>query len=175
MYLHRYAGGFQTGFTVLVDGCCLAVFSAFSTFPLTGLASNRCHMFKLSLFCEKPELCSIFRNDFLHCAQSCNVKTHVGDDLCCICQKGNPGKTRYSGSMGNRYMQRIVLPQRVFSLPTSVVGSADYCTNQLVRNSPRGLKQSFVILSFVPLLNCLFDDPSKFAKLQLVIFQLRMS
>ena len=52
-------------------------------------------------------------------------------------------------------MQRIVLPQSVFSLPTSVVGSADYYTNQLVCNSSRGLKQSSVILSFDPLLNCL--------------------
>ena len=33
---------------------------------------------------------------------------------------GNPGKTGYSGNMGNRYMQRIVLPQSVFSLPISV-------------------------------------------------------
>ena len=63
-------------------------------------------------------------------------------------------------------MQRIVLPQSVFSLPTSVVGSADYYTNQLVCNSSWGLKQSLVMLSFDPLalLNCLFDDPSKFAK-----------
>ena len=60
-------------------------------------------------------------------------------------------------------MQRIVLPQSVFSLPTSVAVSADYYTNQLVCNSSRGLKQSLVILSFDPLLNCLFDDPSKFA------------
>ena len=48
---------------------------------------------------------------------------------------GNPGKTGYSGNMGNRYMQRIALPQSVFSLPTSVAVSADYCTNQLVCNS----------------------------------------
>ena len=61
-------------------------------------------------------------------------------------------------------MQRIVLPQSVFSLPASLVGSADYYTNQLVCNSSRGLKQSLVILSFDPLLNCLFDDPYKFAK-----------
>ena len=27
--------------------------------------------------------------------------------------------------MGNRYMQRIVVPQSVFSLPTSVMGSID--------------------------------------------------
>ena len=66
--------------------------------------------------------------------------------------------------MGNRYMQRIVLPKSVFSLLTSVLGSADYYTNQLVCNSSRGLKQSLVILSFDTLLNCLFDDPSKFAK-----------
>ena len=50
------------------------------------------------------------------------------------CRK-NPGKTGYSGNMGNRYMQRIVLPQSVFSLPTSVVTSADYYTNQLVCKS----------------------------------------
>ena len=61
-------------------------------------------------------------------------------------------------------MQRIVLPQSVFSLPTSVVGGNNYYTNQLVSNSSRGLKQSLVILSFDPLLNFLFDDPSKFAK-----------
>ena len=61
-------------------------------------------------------------------------------------------------------MQRIVLPQSVFSLPTSVVGSADYYSNQLVCNSSRGLKQSLAIISFNPLLNCLFDGPSKFAK-----------
>ena len=54
-------------------------------------------------------------------------------------------------------MQRIVLPQ-------SVVASADYYTNQLVCISSRVLKQSVVILRFDPLLNCLFDDPSKFAK-----------
>ena len=60
-------------------------------------------------------------------------------------------------------MQRIGLPQNVFSLPTSVAAS-DYYTNQLVCSSSRGLKQSLVILSFDPLLNCLFDDPSKFAK-----------
>ena len=76
--------------------------------------------------------------------------------------RGNPGKTGYSGNMGNSYIQRIVLPQIVFSLPTSVAASADYYTNQLVCNSSRGLKQSLVILSFHPLLNCLFDDPSKF-------------
>ena len=46
--------------------------------------------------------------------------------------RGSPGKTGYSGNMGNRYMQRIALPQSVFSLPTRVVGSADYNTNQLV-------------------------------------------
>ena len=61
-------------------------------------------------------------------------------------------------------MQRIVLPQSVFSLPTSVVESADYNTDHLVCNSSRGLKQSLVILSFDPLLNSLFDDSSKFAK-----------
>ena len=61
-------------------------------------------------------------------------------------------------------MQRIVLSQSVFSLPTSVAASADYYTNRLVCNSSRGLKQSLVILSLDPLLNCLFDDPSKFAK-----------
>ena len=61
-------------------------------------------------------------------------------------------------------MQRIVRPQIVFSLPASVVGSADYYTNQLVCNSSRRLKQSFGILSFDPLLNCLFDDPFTFAK-----------
>ena len=66
--------------------------------------------------------------------------------------------------MGNRYMQRIVLPQSVFSHPTGVVGSAYNYTNQLVCNSSRGLKQPLVIRSFDPLLNCLFDDPSKFAK-----------
>ena len=74
------------------------------------------------------------------------------------------GKTGYSGNMGNRYRQRIVLPQSVFSLPTCVAASADYYTNQLVCNSSRGLKQLLVIISFDPLLNCLFDDPSKFAK-----------
>ena len=78
--------------------------------------------------------------------------------------RGNQGKTGYSGNMGNRYMQRIVLPQSVFSLQTSVMGSADYYTNQLLCNSLRELKQSLVILSFDLLLNCLFDDPSKFAK-----------
>ena len=61
-------------------------------------------------------------------------------------------------------MQRIVLPQSVLSLPSSVAASADYYTNQLVRNSSRGLNQLFVILSFDPLLNCFFDDPSKFGK-----------
>ena len=61
-------------------------------------------------------------------------------------------------------MQRIVLPQSVFSLPISVAISANYYKNQLVCNSSRGLKQSLVILSCDPLLNCLFDDPSKFAK-----------
>ena len=61
-------------------------------------------------------------------------------------------------------MQRIVLPQNVVSLPTSVAACVDYYTSQLVRNSSRGSKQSLVILSFDPLLNCLFDDPFKFAK-----------
>ena len=61
-------------------------------------------------------------------------------------------------------MQRIMLPQSVFSLPTRVAVSADYCTNQLVCNSSRGLKQSLVNLIFDRLLNVLFDDPSKFAK-----------
>ena len=75
----------------------------------------------------------------------------------CILSRGNPGKTGHSGNMGNRYMQRIVLPQSVFSC-------ADYYTNQLVCNSSRGLKQSLVIVSFDPLLNYLFDDPSRFAK-----------
>ena len=78
--------------------------------------------------------------------------------------RGNPGKTGYSDIMGNRYMQRIVLPQSVFSLPTSIAACADYYTNQLVCNSSRGLKQSLVILNVDPLLNCFFDDPSKFAK-----------
>ena len=61
-------------------------------------------------------------------------------------------------------MKRIMRPQCVFSLPSSVAACADYYTHQLVWNSSRGLKQSLVILSFDPLLNCLFDDPSKFAK-----------
>ena len=61
-------------------------------------------------------------------------------------------------------MQRIVLPQSVFLPPTSVAIYADYYTNQLVCNSSCGLKQSLVILNVDPLLNCLFDDPSKFAK-----------
>ena len=47
-------------------------------------------------------------------------------------------------------MQKIVLPQSVFSLPTSVAVSADYYTKQLVCNSSHGLKQSLVILSFDP-------------------------
>ena len=47
---------------------------------------------------------------------------------------------------------------------SSVAAGADYSTNQLVCNYLRGLKQSLVFLSFDPLLNCLFDDPSKFAK-----------
>ena len=64
---------------------------------------------------------------------------------------------------GNRYMQRIVLPQSVLSLPTSVAAHADYYANQLLHNSSRGLKQSLVILRFDLLLNCLFDDPAKFA------------
>ena len=61
-------------------------------------------------------------------------------------------------------MQRIVLPQSVFSLPTSVAASADYYTNNWWCNYSRGLNQSLVIVSFDPLLNCLFDDPSQFAK-----------
>ena len=81
-----------------------------------------------------------------------------------ILLRGKLGKMGYSVNMGNRYMQRIVLPQSVFSLPSSVAASADYYTDQLVCNSSRGLKQLLVILSFDPLLNCLFDDPSKFAK-----------
>ena len=36
---------------------------------------------------------------------------------------GNPDKTGYSSNMRNRYMQIIVLPQSVFSLPTSVAAS----------------------------------------------------
>ena len=82
----------------------------------------------------------------------------------CILRRRNPGKTGHSGNMENRYMQIIVLPQSVFSLPTSVAPCADYYTNQLVCNSLRGLKQSLVILSFDPLLNYLFDDPYRFAK-----------
>ena len=70
--------------------------------------------------------------------------------------RGNPGKTGYMSNIGNRYMQRIVLPQSVFSFPTSVAVSADYYTHQLLCNSSRGLKQSLVILSFDPLLNCVF-------------------
>ena len=61
-------------------------------------------------------------------------------------------------------MQIIVLPQSVFSLPTSFAACGDYYTNQLVCNTSRGLYQSVVNLCFDPLLNCLFDDPSKFAK-----------
>ena len=61
-------------------------------------------------------------------------------------------------------MQRIVVRQSMFSLPTSVGTSADYYTKQLVCIYSRGLQQSLVMLSFDPLLNCLFDDPSKFAK-----------
>ena len=76
----------------------------------------------------------------------------------------NPGKTGYSGNMGNLYIQKIVLPQSVFSLPTSVAAAADYYTTQLVCNSSHGLKQSSIILRFDLLLNCLFDDPSTFAK-----------
>ena len=82
--------------------------------------------------------------------------------------RGNPGDMGFSGNMGNRYMQRIVLPQSVFSFPTSVVACADYYTNQLVCNSSLGLKQSLVILSFDSLLNCLFDEPSKVAILSLL-------
>ena len=52
---------------------------------------------------------------------------------------------------GNRYMQRIVLPQSLLSLATSVAAHADYYANQLLYNSSRGLKQSFVILRFVTL------------------------
>ena len=63
---------------------------------------------------------------------------------------GNPGKTGYSSNMGNRYVQRIVLPQSVLSLPTSIAASADYNTNQLICSSSRGLKQSLVILSCDP-------------------------
>ena len=58
--------------------------------------------------------------------------------------RGKPGKTGHSGNMGNRYMQRIVLLQSVFSLPT--IRIADYYTHQLVCNSSRGLKQSFICL-----------------------------
>ena len=65
----------------------------------------------------------------------------------------------YSGNMRKRYTQRIVLPQSVFALPTSVAGFADYYANQFLCNTSRGLKQSFLILRFDPLLNCLFDDP----------------
>ena len=72
--------------------------------------------------------------------------------LLAVAHRGNPGKTGHSGNMGNGSMQRIVLPQSVFSLPTSVAACADYCTNQLVCNSSRGLTQSLVILSFDPLL-----------------------
>ena len=50
---------------------------------------------------------------------------------------GNPGKTGYPGNMGNRYMQRIVLPKSIFSLPTSIAACADYYTSQLVCNSSR--------------------------------------
>ena len=57
-------------------------------------------------------------------------------------------------------MQRIVLLQSVFSLATSVAASAEYYIIQLVCNSFRGLKQSLVILSFDPLLNCLFNNLS---------------
>ena len=65
--------------------------------------------------------------------------------------RGNPAKTGYSGNMGNRYMQRIVLPQSVFSLSTSVAVSANYYTNQLACNSSHGLKQTLVSLSFDPI------------------------
>ena len=90
----------------------------------------------------------------------------VKEDVCVRVYgcRGNPAKTGYSGNMGNRYRQRIVLPQSVFSLTTSVAVSADYYANTLVCNSSRGLKQSLVNLSFDPLLIRLFDDPSKFAK-----------
>ena len=40
--------------------------------------------------------------------------------------RGNPAKTGHSGNMGNRYIQKIVVPQSIFSLPTSVAASADY-------------------------------------------------
>ena len=83
---------------------------------------------------------------------------------CYMNSRGNPGKTGYSRNMGNRHMQRIMLPQNVFSLPTRVAVFADYYTKQLVCKSSRGLKQSLVILRFDPLLNCLFDDPFRFAK-----------
>ena len=55
-------------------------------------------------------------------------------------------------------MQRIVLPQSVFSLPTSIVGSAEYYTNQWVCNPSRGLKQSLVFLSLT--IADIFRDPS---------------
>ena len=76
--------------------------------------------------------------------------------------RGNPGKTGYSGNMENLYIQKMVLPQSVFS--RSVAAAADYYTTQLVCNSSHGLKQSSIILRFDLLLHCLFDDPSKFAK-----------
>ena len=56
-------------------------------------------------------------------------------------RRGNPGKTGYSGNMGNHYIQIIVLPQSVFSLPTGVAAYTEYYTVQLVCNSSRGLKR----------------------------------
>ena len=75
-----------------------------------------------------------------------------------VIRRGNSGKTGKSDNMGNHHMKGIVLPQSVLA------ASADYYTNQLICSSSRGLKQSLVICSFDPSPNCLFDDPSKFAK-----------
>ena len=63
-------------------------------------------------------------------------------------------------------MQRIVLPQSVFSLPTSVGASVNEHTNTFACNSVCGWKQSLVVLrlGFDPLLHCLFTDASKFVK-----------
>ena len=60
--------------------------------------------------------------------------------------RGNLGKTGKSANMRNHYMQRIMLPQSVFSHATSVAASANYYTNQFAYSSVRGWERSLALI-----------------------------
>ena len=163
----------STGRRGAMAKCRGPLWSLLATFLLTYFACAQgkfCSHFSICLICLATDLynMSLFCSAVFPCHSILfqRFRKHQSDVVVLIWSRstGNPGNMGESGNMGNRYMQIILLRQRVFSLPTSVAACADYYTNQLICNSSLGLKQSLVILSFDPLLNCLFADPSKFAK-----------